>query len=256
MENLESKPSPGIVWNKITWYSQITTVVLGVVIFSVGIWLGIQFTTENNVEQGSSTQSTTQNENTSSPIPEDCRELKGEDYSNCLRNHAVSTLDLAMCKAVPNSEYDDNYTRIYCISAVAQGLGDASACREILGDRGLFLGNFYVGLNCYGEVGIKLQDKNICNTIPDVFGSVEGTRVLISERGECLSGIARSTGDISLCEEIPAEAVSEFYKVKDGCYESVAFKRQDPKICEKLSYWPEATGQSMFCDSYTRSLAN
>lgn len=275
----EEIPSNSSFWKEqftmVTTFSKYVALTLFIAFPFVGLWLGTQLSTDfvntepqiATSEQKPLTTSPVLENSDTSNIPEHCVALNNDDYISCLSEYAKENLDFELCKKIPNYSYEDSSDRTSCMSQVAQKLKDVSLCIQILMyetdgfstttnsvDSFVLHKGFSSVTDCYSQIGIELQNETICNMIPSVIGWSHGERFIISERDECLGGIAKATGDVSLCKKMEDDSISEYYKNKDVCYAEVAEVTQNYSICENISSWPKYFGGYQFCYNYARSI--
>ncbi len=106
--------------------------------------------------------------------------------------------------------------------------------------------------SCIAHVAIVNQDIFLCNMIPTTYKYSQNFKMIETTKGkdECITRIALSTEDMSLCEKTSSfDCIIKFaivsqdislcektlYLNKEICIASVAVAQQDISICEKIS---------------------
>ncbi len=132
-----------------------------------------------------------------------------EPQSQSLKSHYSEENYISYCKSLPEKD------RPVCFYNAAIENNDTAICNNIdKEENGISYSNLCKDM-VISDKAIKKRDENICE---QVAGK--------EQRDGCYMGVARSTGNESLCENVDD---------KEYCYLAVALSTKNEKLCERVS---------------------
>ncbi len=159
-----------IVWNKVTWYSQITAIILGVLIFVLGFYIGemkskssVSETTETQTEVQSGDGEYTYNyEMPALKLPVSYFDKNLERGSGALDTGEKYTIFDGGYQSFPTTTISLNNTKY---NNERTPLPPAKTVKEIFADAGIYKNHFESQISEYGEYAQRFLPEDVITSI-------------------------------------------------------------------------------------------